>query len=217
MNRCVKGCKRGAIRSSAGTVLFLGPNHVGHDEQKTAVRVQISDALRKNFATMVQFTELKHAPVLEFYNGLHGVGGMFLADQWAILIGVQDQQQIARQLVSRWPEELKRIYAGANGGQIPTIAGLLIWTTNAAIRRCMAHELGHALIAAGYQNPYPLDEEAAADHYAGKLDAVRGMNPDLGRMFFHTIGCIGPACGHPEPMERAEAYQRGYDEQRLAA
>jgi hypothetical protein len=189
----------------------------GFHEQKVATQVPIPDAMRKDFDIMVSRTNLQNAPTLEFYSNLHGVGGMFVGDQWAILIGVQDQQEIAAAVFRRWPAELQRIYLRVNKGRIPSQTQLFNWTVEAAIRRCMGHELGHALRATGrYQSPYA-DEEAAADYLAGKLDALRNMSPDLGRMFFFTIGCTGPSCTHPEPTTRAEAYQRGYDEQRLAA
>lgn len=76
----------------------------------------------------------------------------------------------------------------------------------------MAHELGHAAIYRGAHNPYAPDGEAGADYYAGRLDAHRNMNTELGAMFFFSIGCIGDSCTHPEPNVRAAAYRRGYSD-----
>jgi hypothetical protein len=75
----------------------------------------------------------------------------------------------------------------------------------------MAHELGHALIFTGAANPCAPDGEAGADYYAGKFDAAGGRSPDLGALFFWSIGCAGDFCDHPSPDIRAAACRAGFD------
>jgi hypothetical protein len=81
----------------------------------------------------------------------------------------------------------------------------------------MAHELGHAMIAQGWRNPFFPDAEAGADYYAGKLDAARRHDWRIGSLIFQHIGCVGRTCAHPTPAARRDAYQRGYGEQQRAA
>lgn len=76
--------------------------------------------------------------------------------------------------------------------------------------RILAHELGHAVIHAGFRAPYR-DEEASADYIAGMLDAYRQRNLRLGELLFWSIGCVGPECTHPPPRERLGAYRAGYE------
>ena len=170
--------------------------------------------MRTDFEDMLRRTSLcDNPPSLEFFDDLHGVGGMFVPAQSVILIGMKDQRDIAATVVSRWAQQVAAIYAHSNGGKRPTPAELSGFALDAAIRRCMAHEIGHALLAAGHANPYEPDEEAGADYYAGKFDAARGKSRELGEMFFFSIGCTGPSCTHPAPAARAAAYRAGYDEQ----
>lgn len=142
---------------------------------------------------------------------------MFVPGSDAILIGIQDQRDIAARVISQWPVELTEIYIQSNHGRRPSPQQLLDFALKAAIRRCMAHEIGHALLHAGYPNPFAPDEEAGADYYAGKFDAARNLRQDLGEMFFFSIGCVGPTCDHPAPHARAHAYRAGYEDQKRAA
>jgi hypothetical protein len=163
---------------------------------------------------MAALTSLSQAPpVLEFYDDLHGAGGMFIPADWAILVGVADMRRIAADVVRVSGHRVAEIMAGSTGRR-PTAQEVLGFTAEAATRRCMAHELGHALLSRGANNPYAPDDEAGADYYAGRLDAARDKNLEFGEMFFHAIGCVGPTCDHPPPDMRAAAYRAGYLDQK---
>jgi hypothetical protein len=172
----------------------------------------------EEYRALVRATSMRDSPpALEFYDDLHGVGGMFVVDDWMIMIGVRDMQNVAADLLQRWRKQLTDLYMVGHGGQWPTPAELHAFAVEVATRRCMAHEIGHALISSGAPNPYKPDEEAGADYYAGRLDAIRGNDKSLGMMFFFSIGCVGVSCAHPTPNDRAAAYTAGYDEQKRAA
>jgi hypothetical protein len=156
---------------------------------------------------------LARPPELEFYDDLHGVGGLFIADQWVIAVGQADMERIVENLIATRPTDVARVVqdiAAAQGAPINSVRKVLL---GGAMGRCIAHELGHALIFRGYVNPYAPDEEAGADHYAGRLDAARGKGGRLGEMFFRAIGCVGPTCHHPSPQGRVVAYSSGYHAQ----
>jgi len=106
------------------------------------------------------------------------------------------------------------IWAAGHGGVRPDPGTLFAFAIDVATRRCIAHELGHAMISRGASNPYAPDDEAGADYYAGGFDAARNKNRDLGELFFHAIGCVGSSCTHPAPDVRAAAYRAGYVAQR---
>jgi hypothetical protein len=170
------------------------------------------------YAAITQLTPLARTPpAVEFYSDLHDVGGMFSSNDWVILVGVGDMLRIASKVLASWYRAAEAVCMAVNRGQRPSRPTLLQFVMGAATVRCMAHELGHALIASGMVNPYAPDPEAGADYYAGRLDAARGRNRQLGEMFFWSIGCIGPSCTHPRPDVRAGAYAAGYGLQLLAA
>ena len=211
---CPKGCARRVARYTNGIISFTGLSGYGAPVNKQAMPIVVPTSMRSDFDDMVGRTVLSSSPPsLEFFDDLHGAGGMFVPGDWAILIGMKDQRDIALNVVSTWPRQVAALYARSNAGMRPTPANLLDFATDAAIRRCMAHEIGHALLASGLPNPFAPDEEAGADYYAGRFDAARAKNRALGEMFFYSIGCTGPSCTHPEPAMRAEAYRTGYDEQ----
>lgn len=217
MVSCPKGCLRHVSRPRTGTVAFYGLNAVGELDALAATRVSMRAAMAAEYEDMVSRTRLgRPPPTLEFYDDLHGVGGLFIGDQWAILIGERDMERIARNVIRQWPQHVARLYMNGNGGQRGTPQAVLAFAVTAATRRCIAHELGHALIYRGGANPYHPDAEAGADYYAGRLDAARGRHRLLGEMFFYSIGCIGDSCTHPSPPNRAAAYGAGYQQQ-LAA
>lgn len=214
---CRKGCTRPVSRYTNGVIGFTGPSAYGAPERKHATAIVVPSTMRADFDDMVCRTSLcTRPPSLEFFDDLHGVGGMFVPGDWAILVGIKDQRAIAATVVSSWPQQVAAIYA-QSAGRWPTPTELSRFALDAAIRRCMAHEIGHALIVSGYPNRYQPDEEAGADYYAGEFDAVRGKNRALGEMFFFSIGCTGPSCTHPAPTVRAAAYRAGYDVQARAA
>jgi hypothetical protein len=147
-------------------------------------------------------------PALEFCDDLHGVGGLFDSANWVIMIGVRDMQLVAAEVVRRRPKKLARLY------KVPVstpAAQLVSRTVRVATVRCMAHEIGHALIFRGAPNPHWPDDEAGADHYAGMLDAARGESREFGKAFFFSIGCTRVGCSHPPPTKREAAYDAGAD------
>lgn len=164
--------------------------------------------VRREFDAIVAQTALK-PPTFEIYDSLRGVGGIFIADQWAIIVGMDDMRQIAAAMQRNWPGPLAALLASAIGRR-PRLEEIAEWLVWEATSRCIAHEVGHALIYRGLGNPYHPDQEAGADYYAGRLDCARGNNLEIGKMFFQTIGCVGDLCTHPDPANRAAAYTAGY-------
>lgn len=218
MLHCSKGCSRRVARYTNGTLAFQAHDVWGFPQTKQANLVPPPSGMQKAFSDMIACTTLRsHPPALEFYDNLHGAGGMFVPDQWVIMVGLRDMREIAADVAQRWPDELINLYAGGYGGRRASTPQLVEYSITAATGRCIAHEIGHAMIYKGYWNPYDPDQEAGADYYAGKLDAARGRSRALGKMFFFSIGCVGPSCDHPSPSVRAAAYDAGYDEQRRAA
>ena len=215
---CPKGCcDRNAVQYRNGLLTFVGPSGYGYEETKTAARVGTSPTLQRRYLGMISMTALReNPPTFEVHDDLHGVGGMFIADQWAIVVGAQDMRRIAHDVLGRWSHQVATIFVQTNG-HWPTQEQLVHFVTEAATLRCIAHEIGHALIASGSGNPYHPDEEAGADYYAGRLDAAHGRSVELGKMFFYAIGCTGRTCSHPRPPTRAAAYAFGYDAQQRAA
>lgn len=219
MLSCCQGCIRPATRYANGALTFHSANHDGRTEQKRSTRVALPPEFRTDYDAMVRRTPLKaNPPILELYDTLHGVGGMFIADpdQWVIVVGIQDMREIAAGVVARWETRVATIFANSSGGW-PNRDQVHAFAFAAAMRRCTAHEIGHALLAAGSANPYAPDAEAGADYYAGRLDAACGRNRELGEMFFFSIGCVGTMCDHPSPSARATAYGKGYEDQQRTA
>jgi hypothetical protein len=210
---CPKGCERSVARFQNGTVAFHGEAAHGFADQKSAVRVAAPRGMEVEYAAMTQRTRL-HAtpPALEFYDDLHDVGGMFVGLEWLIMLGVRDMQRIAGNVLRQWSPQVAALYRARTGMQ-PTPQALDTFAVQTATVRCMAHELGHALIFSGASNPYAPDGEAGADYYAGKFDAAGGRSPDLGAIFFWSIGCTGASCDHPSPDIRASAHRAGFDAQ----
>jgi len=150
-------------------------------------------------------------PALEVYDDLHGVGGLFIPAHWVIAVGLKDITDVSDQILATRRDEVAFIsndLARTRGLRVDDLRRLL---TVSGLVRCIAHELGHALIYRGWVNPFALDGEAGADYYAGQIDASRGTDWRLGEMFFRAIGCRGPTCDHPSPEGRSNAYVTGYD------
>jgi hypothetical protein len=216
---CPMGCERDVTRFATGAASFKRCGCNGFAEQKVSVRVQPPPGMAEEYAAMTQLTPLAQSPpAVEFYSDLHGVGGIFSGNDWGILVGVGDMLRAADKVLANWYPAAEAVCMGAGSrGQRPSRPALFQFVMAAATVRCMAHELGHALITSGMANPYEPDGEAGADYYAGRLDAARGRNRQLGEMFFWSIGCVGPSCVHPRPDVRAAAYGAGYGVQLVAA
>lgn len=216
MTPCQKGCVRDATRFTNGTMWFQTPNRSGARDQKAAYQVAVPSELQQDYRKMVGMTRLHSAPTLEFYNDLHGVGGLFLPAAWAILVGVRDMEDIATRMLQQFGDKVLRVYLSNPGASYPSYDMLFAYVRDAASRRCMAHELGHAIISKGAPNPYAPDGEAGADYYAGRLEAAAGnRSRELGEIFFWSIGCTGPSCTHPAPPVRAQAYGGGFHSQSI--
>lgn len=215
MTYCNKGCVRSIARRPGGRMAFL-ETASGFPLNAQATKLVVPPEVAEDFATMVSLTHLaKHPPTLEMYDDLRGVGGMFVPDAWAIFVGEKDQREIAAEVIRRWPKHVTQLITQYLG-RAPTRAELEQLVFDAAVRRCIAHEIGHALIHSGYSHPFGSDDEAGADFFAGQLDAATGRSRALGALFFFHIGCIGNSCTHPSPDQRAKAYAAGYDQQRAA-
>lgn len=76
----------------------------------------------------------------------------------------------------------------------------------------LAHELGHELNRHDQRvSPFDSHPEAAADYWAGWLEAQRpGSDEEMGALFFATIGCNEEQCSHPTSSVRADAYRAGF-------
>ncbi|MBI5515227.1 MAG: hypothetical protein HY909_15730 [Deltaproteobacteria bacterium] len=209
---CFKGCLNRNVQRHPRRLLFTGRGLAGGPELKSATPVFGPADMVAEYREMVGLTNLRSAPALEFYDDLHGVGGIFSAADWTILVGVRDMDQIAGAVLGRWSAQVAAIYTQSYGS-IPSAQTLPVYAREVATRRCIAHELGHALIYSGARNPYAPDDEAGADYWAGRLDAARGRSLELGEMFFWTIGCTSSSCDHPSPDVRAAAYRAGYESQ----
>jgi hypothetical protein len=211
--QCTTGCQQRVARFHDGRVAFHGVGVHGFADQKSAARVAAPQGLAEEYAAMIRRTAL-HAnpPSLEFYDDLQDVGGMFVGIEWLILIGVRDMLRLAGKVLRQWSPQVAAIY-GARTGIHPTAEGLHAIAVRTVAVRCMAHELGHALIFAGAANPCEPDGEAGADYYAGRFDAAGGRSPQLGALLFWSIGCAGDVCDHPSPNIRAAAYRAGFDAQ----
>jgi hypothetical protein len=210
---CLRRVTRCARRASLHALAFVAGGVGG---TSVAVRAAPPNGIENEYAQMIASTPLRASPpALEFYEDLHGVGGLFDAQNWAILVGIRDMCEIAASVISRWPKEVATLYLSGRPGFWPTAIALSTFAFDAAVRRCVAHELGHALRSWGASNPYAPDDEAGADYYAGRLDAACGRSRDLGEMFFYAIGCVGESCDHPSPPNRAAAYGAGFDAQAM--
>lgn len=207
-------CGRGNLVAS------LGPDGpalfeltVPHRHRRSARQVPAIPAFERAYREMADAVASVRVPRLKFYDDLHDMGGLFVAADWVICLGIADMYRIAdgviasnRLLVER---EVRKMATRA-GVPTPDLRNVVF---GAAAGRCLGHELGHALLSLGYSNPYDPDEEAGADYYAGKFDSVRGKSPELGAAFFAEIGCTGSRCTHPAPLKRAQAYLRGHRDQ----
>lgn len=215
---CQKGCHRRGRRYSDGVLAFEGALASREGSSNTAHRVAAPPGMEKAYHEMVALVaDFGQAPTLEFYDDLHGVGGLFIPDEWVIAIGVKDIEDIADSVLSARSVEVTRIATELSpriGHSPNAVRNLMI---AAGMGRCAAHELGHAVIFKGWINPFAPDGEAGADYYAGRFDAARGADRRLGEMFFRAIGCIGPTCDHPAPETRSKAYLVGYREQQQRA
>jgi hypothetical protein len=211
---CPKGCCRQSRRHGADALAFETVGAWGESSAATARRVATPPEMQKAYSAMAsKLRDFGRPPTLEFYDDLHGVGGLFIPGDWVIAIGRKDMADIVERVLStRWAEvaRVAQEVAAAKGFAITDVRKVML---GAAMGRCIAHELGHAAIHRGWHNPFAPDGEAGADYYAGRLDAARGNDWRLGEMFFRAIGCVGPSCSHPSPQGRSNAYVTGYREQ----
>jgi hypothetical protein len=209
---CAKGRLHGVTKFPDGIAFHEVSAH-GIAEQRSATRVPAPPGMADEYATMIQRTPLRdHPPGLEFYDDLGDVGGMFVGPDWVIMLGLGDLQRLTCKVLGQWSPQVSTIYRARNGAP-PSTQALYAYATHSATLRCLAHELGHALIVAGAPNPFAPDAEAGADFYAGRFDAEMGRSPELGALFFLSIGCTGHACDHPSPSIRATAHRAGFDAQ----
>lgn len=211
---CPKGCLRRSRCLSDGSRVIESIDTAGNPAQDVARGVRTPSAISRAYGQMTsRVRSLEHAPKLEFYDNLHGVGGLFIPDQWVIAVGVQDIGEIADRLLAERGPEIEQIANELGMAKRVRVTDARQLVVVAGTCRCIAHELGHAILFRGEVNPFYPDEEAGADYYAGKIDAARRTDWRLGEMFFSAIGCRGPSCSHPSPEERAGAYLAGYREQ----
>lgn len=209
---CPKGCNHATFRIPGGGLAFgSGGSYRG------ARRVATPRGFAAAYADMCSRVPLlAPPPQLEFFDDLHDMGGLFIGGEWVVAVGLGDAKRIARRLLGVHGAALAEIskqLGFANGFSVKSVGDVIL---GAVVGRIMAHELGHALIFRGWENPFGADGEAGADYYAARLDAARGKDWRLGQVIFHSIGCTGASCTHPSPDGRASAYAHGYRVQQAA-
>ena len=208
---CAKGRLHRVTKFPNGIAFHEVSAH-GVAEQRSATRVSAPPGMADEYVAMIQRTPLRdHPPGLEFYDDLGNVGGMFVGPDWVIMLGLGDMQRLTTKVLGQWSPQVTEIYRARSGA--PSAHALYGFAVHSATLRCLAHELGHALICGGSPNPFAPDGEAGADYYAGKFDAEMGRSPELGALFFLSIGCTGHSCDHPSPSIRATAHRAGFDAQ----
>ncbi|HVY31038.1 MAG TPA: hypothetical protein VHB79_30995 [Polyangiaceae bacterium] len=215
---CPKGCTRRAWRIAPHVLAIEPAGLMRRGSASRATRIATPHGIGDAYAQMVsKVRHLGTAPALEVYDDLHGVGGLFIPDNWVIAVGLKDIADISDRILSTRHDDVAAIardLARTKGPRVDDLRGLLIVS---GMVRCVGHELGHALIHRGWVNPFSPDGEAGADYYAGQIDAARGTDWRLGEMFFRAIGCRGPTCSHPSPENRSTAYMTGYENMRFRA
>lgn len=211
MTPCARGCIRPITRNYLGGVSIHNYPTMRGFRSHDAVAIPIPQAVQRDFNDAIDQTPIvTRPPSFGLYDNLHGVGGLFVAAEWAILVGSGDMFAITRAVLATNASSLINSFWVANRRR-PTPQELMNFGWGVSTRRCIAHEIGHAMDAAGYRtNPYASDPEASADYWAGWIEGRLGRDRTLGELFFSSIGCVGPTCTHPEPRVRAEAYREGY-------
>lgn len=148
-------------------------------------------------------------PDMYLVESAHGAGGVYYGHANVIVVGVEDAIEIA---VGIWQRHrlMIRLLAWRYGVRTRRDDDIFAFLFDSVVSKIFAHELGHAHAAIyGLAAPFT-HPEAAADSIAGELDAIRGGDPELGRIVFSEIGCTGQQCTHPTPVGRAYAYLYGY-------
>src|SRR5688572_15670846 len=143
---CACGCTQPVAwrdERSLGLRLVTPFGRTSISTHATAQRVTTPAALAAAYKEMVGHVHgLRRPPKLEFYNSLHGVGGLFIADQGVIAVGMEDGEAITDDLLSRYPEELAalaRELAREKGIKNPDIRQVVL---GGVLGRITAHELG---------------------------------------------------------------------------
>lgn len=158
--------------------------------------------LGRSYLEMLDCVDIPCAPRLVTVAWAKGMGGFYLPG--LIVVGLREGTDLAQRL---WDLRFSnRVHPAHVQRRFDELVRFVM-------QRVLAHELGHALLDAGYETPY-YDDEAGADYLAGRLDAAGGRSCALGQLLFWSIGCVGPQCSHPAPGQRAEAYTHGYTSQR---
>lgn len=172
-------------------------------------RAQVPSEIANAFQKMWELAGFSCPPRLEFVRTLHGTGGLYV--NGLIVVGIADAEEIARSIWTEWGDRVKE--RARQICQNPWLSSTEVYEfVRVAVQgRIVAHELGHAM-RDDLAEPTPFDdEEAAADFLAGKLDALRGKDRELGSLIFYAIGCEGLLCTHATPCGRAHAYVTGYE------
>lgn len=174
------------------------------------VVVATTAPLHRAYGEMLALVPLAYQPRLVVVDWAGGVGGFFTPGY--VVVGLREVKDIAKHLLRHHASAVRQAFSDS------WFDSVRLWRelVHAVGERIVAHELGHALLAEGFQTPYPYDEEAAADYLAGMLGYRQAKNRRLGEAMFHSLGCTGDYCTHPQPRERAEAYRRGHDDMRDA-
>ncbi len=198
-------------RIRGNELIIRGPQNDGRCTDERYLRVsdphppEIGNAYRE---MLDLFPPLPVLPRLEFVRSLRGKAGLFT--ERLIVVGVMDALEIAEQIWRRHRDWVMRRVAYLHGGQRfdPEMSRRFLFVFVAG--RIIAHEFGHALRRyLDVWTPYPFDEEASADFWAGVIDRLRRKDHELGQEVFFAIGCDGPGCRHPTPDGRAHAYLAG--------
>jgi hypothetical protein len=192
-------------RIRGNEIVIRGPEG---DERYARVQAPHPELVNAYHAMLNLFPQLPVRPRLEFVRSLRGRGGLFT--ERLIVVGVRDALDIAEQVWHQDRDWVIRRVAYVHGGQQFDAARSFRFLFVFVAGRIIAHEFGHALRHyLDVWTPYPFDEEATADFWAGVLDRLRRKDRELGKAVFFAIGCEGEGCRHPSPHGRAHAYLEG--------
>lgn len=159
--------------------------------------------LAREYQAMLDRAQAKRRPQLMCRDHVAQVGRWFA--QGVLVLGFADIR-VRAGLLDKALTVLR--LQGRWSRPVPDLDGL----DKFARLQILAHELGHELNRHDQRvSPFDSHPEAAADYWAGWLEAQRpGSDEEMGALFFAAIGCNEEQCSHPKSSVRAEAYRAGF-------
>lgn len=173
------------------------------EQRRSSVQVETPAELQSAYQGMLAYAQPKRRPTLMCRDHVAQVGRWFA--QGVLVIGLID----IRKRVQSLSEKLTLLQQ--HGGWLRPIPEFEALNRFAQIQ-VVAHEFGHELNRHDQRvSPFDSDPEAAADYWAGWLEAQRrDGDEESGAAFFATLGCNVQGCDHPTSAKRSEAYRNGF-------